>query len=89
VSFKRPYVDILNKIQEYYEPIVVLVNMNEKPDEKSESLKKDDTRVPPVQDFLSKPDLTACKVIQKHNFPNCHQLYVSHRLCNMHTNIHF
>jgi hypothetical protein len=39
--------------------------MNEKPDEKSESLKKDDTRVPPVQDFLSKPDLTACKVIQK------------------------
>ncbi|XP_046445187.1 allantoicase-like [Daphnia pulex] len=34
--------------------------MNEKPDEKSESLKKD-TRVPPVQDFLSKPDLTACK----------------------------
>ncbi len=39
--------------------------MNEKPDEKSESLKKDDTRVPPVQDFLSKPDLTACKVIHK------------------------
>lgn len=38
--------------------------MNEKPGEKSESLKKDDTRVPPVQDFLSKPDLTACKVIQ-------------------------
>ncbi len=39
--------------------------MNEKPDEKSESLKKDDICVPPVQDFISKPDLTSCKVCKK------------------------
>ena len=39
--------------------------MNDKSFEKSESLKKDDTCVPTVQDFLSKPDLTACKVLQK------------------------